>query len=81
MMNPEIPLHLCQVLEEEFEALHGDAAVAHGGAAAGGAESAPADAPRDWLFHEGHVDAERLAAALREAKAVWEDSTSSTSGG
>ncbi|HEV7894041.1 MAG TPA: hypothetical protein VGP08_25725 [Pyrinomonadaceae bacterium] len=62
MKNPEIPLHLCQVLEEEFETLHGDAA------------DAPSDAPRDWLFHEGHVDARGLAAALREAKAGWENS-------
>lgn len=60
MKNPEIPLHLCQVLEEEFETLHG------------GAPDAATDAPRDWLFHEGHVDAPGLAAALREAKAAWE---------
>jgi len=64
MKNLEIPLHLCQVLEEEFETLHGDAADAHVGA----------DAPRDWLFHEGHVNAKGLAAALREAKAAWESS-------
>lgn len=62
MNNPEIPLHLCQVLEEEFETLHG------------GASDASTDAPRDWLFHEGHVvNAKGLAAALREAKAAWEN--------
>ncbi|HEX8337720.1 MAG TPA: hypothetical protein VF621_13380, partial [Pyrinomonadaceae bacterium] len=54
----EIPLHLCQVLEEEFENLHEtleDSLV--GGAVV----------RKDWAFHAGHVEPGALAAELEAA--------------
>jgi len=66
----EIPLHLCQVLEEEFESLHGTSG-AGDSFAFNGAGGRPVTVREDWLFHEGHVDAESLAAALRDARAEW----------
>jgi Patatin-like phospholipase len=66
-----IPLHLCQVFEEEFENVHAqpdergemDASVEERGAVA---------AP-DWEFHGGHVsDLPALAGRLRRASDEWQ---------
>ncbi|HJQ30695.1 MAG TPA: patatin-like phospholipase family protein [Pyrinomonadaceae bacterium] len=68
----EIPLHLCQVCEEEFEDLHesltdGPFTLMREGDAAGVAVVAR----KDWLFHAGHVHAGRLAAMLKSARDDW----------
>ncbi len=54
----EIPLHLCQVLEEEFENLHETLQ---------DAEVGGAWVKKDWAFHAGHFDPEALAAELETA--------------
>ncbi|HEX8352997.1 MAG TPA: patatin-like phospholipase family protein [Pyrinomonadaceae bacterium] len=70
----EIPLHLCQVLEEEFESLHetldwkkdGDLlSVGDGGRRVAVAVKV------DWDFHAGHVRRDALAEKLREAYSRW----------
>lgn len=69
--NPEIPLHLCQVLEEEFENLHQMLDV--------GLEdrivfrdddgsTARVVVKKDWNFHEGHVRPDVLAERLRNVR-------------
>ncbi|MFL6227584.1 MAG: patatin-like phospholipase family protein [Pyrinomonadaceae bacterium] len=72
MPNVEIPLHLCQVLEEEFESMHETLDV--GGQ---GDEIALSDehgrevygtVKKDWDFHENHVFRGRLADRLRRAQ-------------
>ncbi|HYH87537.1 MAG TPA: hypothetical protein VEX60_18930 [Pyrinomonadaceae bacterium] len=68
--NPEIPLHLYQVLEEEFISLHGPIPADEilivelpGGEEGVGAR--PVEAARDWLFRGGHVkDAVGLASEI-----------------
>jgi hypothetical protein len=78
----EIPLHLCQVLEEEFENLHEqpdaegrlDKSVRKEAAAAAAKGGGPSDAP-DWEFHEGHVELAALARKLQAAFEAWEAST------
>ncbi|HEY0170273.1 MAG TPA: patatin-like phospholipase family protein, partial [Pyrinomonadaceae bacterium] len=70
----EIPLHLCQVLEEEFESLHetldwneqGDVLrVKEGG------RTVSVTVKTDWDFHFNHARLTRLAARLGEAYARW----------
>jgi hypothetical protein len=73
--NIEIPLHLCQVLEEEFESLHGTSNDPRDDTFTLRDEDGgefPVTVREDWLFREGHVSAHKLAAALAEAKAAWE---------
>jgi hypothetical protein len=68
----EIPLHLCQVLEEEFESLHGTSDADDNFTVQGeGGRPLSMTVKEDWLFHEGHVEVEALAAALRGARAEW----------
>lgn len=54
----EIPLHLCQVLEEEFENLHETLQDAEVGGVL---------VKKDWVFHAGHFDPEALATELEAA--------------
>jgi hypothetical protein len=57
--NPEIPLHLFQVLEEEYLSLHGpipdEEPLLELPGDEVGQPRRPVKAARDWLFHEGHV--------------------------
>jgi hypothetical protein len=66
----EIPLHLCQVLAEEFENLP-----ARDGAPVTSPPSNIVDGAAvndDWTFDEGHIgDRERLAEILRRAHKDW----------
>ncbi|HEU4597324.1 MAG TPA: patatin-like phospholipase family protein [Pyrinomonadaceae bacterium] len=66
----EIPLHLCQVLEEEFESLH-EQPDASGSVDASVGTVGGTDAAPDWEFHEGHVDFGRLARTLEAAHEAW----------
>ena len=73
--NIEIPLHLCQVLEEEFESLHGTSNDVRGDTFTPMDEDSTelqVTVREDWLFREGHVNAPGLAADLAEAKDAWE---------
>lgn len=68
----EIPLDLCQVLEEEFESLHGASDAGDNFIFNGkGGRHVSVIVREDWLFYEGHVDVESLAAALRKAREDW----------
>jgi hypothetical protein len=76
----EIPLHLCQVLEEEFENLPQDETddanrrPHQGGAAIASPPDDKADGATvrdDWMLHEGHVDTWMLALPLSHAHDEW----------
>src|SRR4051794_13402884 len=68
----EIPLHLCQIFEEEFESLHGTFGTGDTFTVKGeDGKLLSLTVKEDWLFNEGHVAAGALAAALREARAEW----------
>ncbi|MCA1621680.1 MAG: patatin-like phospholipase family protein [Acidobacteria bacterium] len=70
----EIPLHLCQVLEEEFESLHetldwndeGDSVPVKDGG-----RTVDVTVKADWDFHPNHARREALAERLREAYGRW----------
>jgi hypothetical protein len=67
----DIPLHLCQILEEEFENLHAtleDSLVDH------------AVVRKDWAFHAGHVKDPAALAAELEAAAAAGDAAACGSG-
>ncbi|HVF54983.1 MAG TPA: patatin-like phospholipase family protein [Pyrinomonadaceae bacterium] len=75
--NIEIPLNLCQVLEEEYENLHRtleDNQLLIHTCEEGSDETRSVMVRKDWRFHEGHVYAERLAATLETARENWEKS-------
>ncbi len=69
----EIPLHLCQVLEDEFESLH-EQPDAEGKVDASVAKDAGAAVAPDWEFQEGHVDTAALGRTLEAAFKEWEES-------
>jgi hypothetical protein len=85
----EIPLHLCQVLEEEFENLPRTADDLDGAAFDGSplafdspprAVASPPHASADgvtvaddWMFRQGHVNASTLATTLQYARQAWLD--------
>jgi hypothetical protein len=76
--NPEIPLHLCQVLEEEFKSLHESSADDDKKEDTSiikdeDGEGVTVTVREDWKFYEGQVNAEALAEALNAAKKAWED--------
>jgi hypothetical protein len=63
--HAQLPLHLCQVFEEEYENLHGPLD------AAGPAVAGPV-VKQDWAFHEGHVsDHVAFVGALTNARDTW----------
>ena len=66
-MPQEIPLHLSQVLEEEYENLHDE--LFNETIRFGGRE---ARVEEDWLFHWGHVNARKLLQRLETAQNSWE---------
>jgi hypothetical protein len=70
----EIPLHLCQVLEEEFESLHETLDWKIKGeqlSVSDGEGRAGVVVRKDWDFHANHVRRAALAARLREAYSRW----------
>ena len=72
--NPEIPLHLCQVLEEEFKSLHESSADDSKDTFTIKDEDGEGVTVReDWKFYEGHVNTEALAASLNAARKAWEE--------
>ncbi|HWW76863.1 MAG TPA: hypothetical protein VNZ44_15800, partial [Pyrinomonadaceae bacterium] len=76
MPHIEIPLHLCQVLEEEFESLHetldADKAPDSVAVSDDGVEVL-ATVKGDWDFHENHVRSRLLADRLNRARRRWEE--------
>ncbi|MET0624805.1 MAG: patatin-like phospholipase family protein [Pyrinomonadaceae bacterium] len=70
----EIPLHLCQVLEEEFESLHETLDWNEQGGVLRVKErdrTVVVVVKTDWDFHSNHARLTRLAARLSEAYAQW----------
>jgi uncharacterized membrane protein YidH (DUF202 family) len=76
MPDIEIPLHLCQVLEEEFESLHETLDADETPDAVAVSDDAGevfATVKGDWDFHENHVRSGRLAERLARAWRRWEE--------
>lgn len=72
--NIEIPLNLCQVLEEEFENMHGpfDERLKVIAVACGDGQKVSVTVERDWDFHPGHVASPAaLAERFRNAYGRW----------
>ncbi|MBA3239881.1 MAG: patatin-like phospholipase family protein [Acidobacteria bacterium] len=77
----EIPLHLCQVLEEEFESLHEQPDAEGDVDASVKQEGLKPSAPLNWEFYPGHVAVEKLAETLQAAYDDWEAKRHQTEGG